>query len=318
VVLVTGKVLMVWYVATKLDGGFVEIWRVGYADHKAWTSLAFDLSDLTFWTMLIAGPALLLSDIGADQLTVQRLMTTRDEKAARYSLIFNAIFKFPSIVITLGMGVALYVFYKHFPDLLELTEEEYDKIVPYFVVTQLPAGLSGLVIAAIFAAAMSSFDSGLNCIVTAFTVDWYERLYRPARSDREYLKLAKTLTFALGAAVTVLAILIYRTGVKSIIDKSNTYLGFFGGALLGIFLLGVFTRRAKPLPTVLGGIASVAVVMLINVFNQSSEGGFLIHPYLFCLISCAITMLIGYAGSLLGPQLPFEKVKDYTMAGRSR
>jgi len=314
VVLITGQVVMVCYIASRLDGGFGEIWQVGYAGHKAWVSPALDFSQLTFWTMLIAGTAMLLSDIGADQLTVQRLMTTPDEKAARKSLIFNAVFKFPAIAVTLGMGVALWVFYQQFPELLGLAEKEYDKIVPYFVVTQLPPGVSGLVIAAIFAAAMSSFDSGLNCIVTAFTVDWYERLYKPAQSDQQYLRLAKTLTFALGAAVTVLAILIYQTGVKSIIDKSNIYLGFFGGALLGIFLLGTLTRRAKSLPTVLGGIASVAVVVCFDFVNQAEDGSYLLHPYMYCIVSCAVTMLIGYVGSLFGPELPFEKVRDYTMA----
>ena len=320
IVLITGQILIVCFIAYRLDGGFAEIWQVGYEDHKAWTSLAFSLSDLTFWTMLIAGTALLLSDIGADQVTVQRLMTTADEKSARKSLIFNAIFKLPSIVIMLAMGVALWVFYKANPALLGLAEEEYDKIVPYFVVTQLPPGVSGLVIAAVFAAAMSSFDSGLNCIVTAFTVDWYERLYRPAESDQRYLRLAKMLTFALGAAVTMLAILIYRTGVKSIIDKSNTYLGFFGGALLGLFLLGAFTRRAKSLPTVLGAIASVGVVMLIELVNQAREArgeSRVLHPYMYCIVSCALTMLIGYVGSFVGPALPFEKVKDYTIARKS-
>jgi len=127
-VLVVGQVLMVCYIASRLDGGFSEIWQVGYADHKAWFSMRFDFSQLTFWTMMMAGPFLLLSDIGADQLTVQRLMTTPDEKAARKSPIFNALFKFPSMTITLGMGVALWVFYQRFPELLTLKSEEYDKI----------------------------------------------------------------------------------------------------------------------------------------------------------------------------------------------
>jgi len=161
---------------------------------------------------------------------------------------------------------------------------------------------------------MSSFDSGLNCIVTAFTVDWYERLLEPAQSDKQYLKLAQTLTFVLGAAITVLAIIIYRTGRQTIIDTSNIYLGFFGGALLGIFLLGALTRRAKSLPTVLGAIISVAVVVCLDFVNKTEDGGYWIHPYMYCIISCTMTILIGYLGSLLGPELPFEKVRDYTMA----
>ena len=118
---------------------------------------------------------------------------------------------------------------------------------------------------AIFAAAMSSFDSGLNSIVATFTVDWYERVIAPGQDDKKYLFLAKVLSYITGIAVTILAILIYQTGIKSIIDASNKYLGFFGGALLGLFMLGIFTRRAKALPTIFGGILSVAMIFLLEI-----------------------------------------------------
>jgi SSS family transporter len=313
IIFMLGQVLIIAFVAGKLDGGMMEIWRVGVADGKVWSSMDFDLSRLTFWTMLIAGCAFALSDLGADQLTVQRLMAAKDEKTARMSMIFNALWKIPSMIILLGMGVALWAFYKHFPHLLKLSPKDYDKIVPFFVITQLPAGISGLVIAAIFSAAMSSFSSGLNCLVTAFTVDWYERLIRPAQTDQKYLKLAKRLSGLLGILITGFALLIYRIGITSIIDKSNEYLGYFGGALLGIFMLGVFTRRTKALPTVIGGILSVAMLFTLNAF-QSAEKGYLIHPYLYCFAGTVITMVLGYAGSFFGPELPFENIRNYTLA----
>jgi Na+/proline symporter len=204
---------------------------------------------------------------------------------------------------------------------MTLEPKDYDKIIPFFVVRELPAGISGLVIAAIFAAAMSSFDSGLNSIVTSFTVDWYERLIKPGQSDRKYLVLAKALSLVIGAAVTILAILIYQTGFKSIIDESNRYLGFFGGALLGLFMLGVFTRRAKALPTLLGGIVSVALVILLDRYNTSSDGGIsyrFVHPWMYLLVSCGVTMVLGYVGSLFGPELPFERVRELTVARSPR
>jgi len=313
IILILGLILILVLIAARLDGGLYELWRVGYANHKAWFSMSFDLSTLTFWTVFISGSALVLSDVGADQIIVQRLMATPDESAARKSLIFNAFFKFPAVLLMAATGVGLWVFYNHNPDLLTLPESEYDKIVPFFVVTQLPVGISGLVIAAIFAAAMSSFDSGLNCIVAAVTVDWYERLLKPGESDKRYLTLAKVLTFVLGATITVLAILIYQAGIKSILEESNRYLGFFGGALLGIFLLGVFTRRSKPLPIVLAAVLAVAVVFLIDS-RQSSEKGYFLHPWMYSIVSCAVTMLVGYLGSLLGPELPYDKVQAYTLA----
>jgi solute:Na+ symporter, SSS family len=160
---------------------------------------------------------------------------------------------------------------------------------------------------------MSSFSSGLNCLVTAFTIDWYERLIRPAQTDQKYLRLAKALSGLLGILITGFALLIYRIGIESIIDKSNEYLGYFGGALLGIFLLGVFTRRTKALPTVIGGVLSVAMLFTLNAF-QSAEKGYWIHPYLYCFLGALITMVLGYAGSFFGPELPFENIKNYTMA----
>ena len=313
VVFMTGQVLIIGMVAWKVDGGLAEVWRVGYEDGKACFSMDWNLRELTFWTMLIAGTALALSDLGADQLSVQRLMSSKDEKTARISLLFNAVWKLPSMVILLGMGVALWAFYKHFPDQLTLDAADYDKIVPYFIVKELPMGVSGLLIAAIFAAAMSSFDSGLNCLVATFTVDWYERLIRPAQNDAKYLKLAKGLTYTLGVVVTVLAVMVYLAGIKSIIDKSQEFLGYFGGSLLGIFLLGVLTRRAKALPTVIGAVVSVAVLISINTFWR----GKIVHPYLYCFVSTSVTMIIGYFGSLIGPELPFETIRDYTTARKN-
>ena len=270
VVLMVGQCLIIIMVAYQIDGGFTQMWQTGYADHKAWASLEFDLAAPTFWTFLLAGLFLALSDLGADQVTVQRLMCTKDEKSAAKALWFNALFKFPGMIILLGMGVALWVYYKQFPDRLGLIEEDLDKIVPYFAVTQLPMGISGLVIAAIFAAAMSSFDSGLNSLSAALTVDWYERLGREERADRRSLIFAKLLTYVIGSAVTLTAVLIYLTGIKSIIDASNKYLGFFGGALLGIFLLGTLTRRAKALPTVLAALLGVAAVLAIDIAQKPS------------------------------------------------
>ncbi|MBN2293019.1 MAG: sodium/solute symporter, partial [Pirellulales bacterium] len=161
IVLMLGQCLVIIMVAVRLDGGLGEIWSVGVADHKAWASLEWNLSAATFWTFLIAGVFLSLSDLGADQVTVQRLMCTKDQSAAAKALWFNCLFKFPAMIILLGMGVALWVFYKVHPECLPMESADYDKIVPYFTVHEMPVGVSGLVIAAIFAAAMSSFDSGL-------------------------------------------------------------------------------------------------------------------------------------------------------------
>jgi len=312
-VLMTGQCLIITMIAFRLDGGFAQMWQIGVADHKAWASLDFNFSELTFWTMLFAGCFLALSDLGADQVIVQRLMSAKDEKTAAKALWFNALFKFPGMIIILGMGVALWAFYQQYPERLGLAEADWDKLVPYFAVQELPAGVSGLVIAAIFAAAMSSFDSGLNCLVATLTVDWHDRLGRKPHDDQRSLRLAKVLTYLLGAAVTLTAVLIYETGIKSIIDASNKYLGFFGGALLGIFLLGALTRRAKALPTILGALLGVAAVFAIEAI-QTASGERFVHPYLYAAISCLLTMGLGYVGSFIGPPLSIDRLRGLTIS----
>jgi len=314
VVLMFGQCVIIAIVVSKLDGGLAEMWHIGVADKKAWASLEWNLAAPTFWTFLLAGCFLALSDLGADQVTVQRLMCTKDERASAIALWFNVVFKFPGMIILLGMGVALWAYYQQFPERLGLSESDYDKIVPYFTITQLPAGVSGLVIAAIFAAAMSSFDSGLNSLSAALTVDWYERLGTTERDGSKSLVLAKMLTYVIGAAVTLTALLVYWTGIDSIIDASNKYLGFFGGALLGFFLLGSLTRRAKALPTVLGGLLGVAVVFIIEFLQGSDEASIVVHPYLYGMISCLLTMFFGYLGGFFGPEVPPERLQGLTLS----
>jgi Na+/proline symporter len=246
-------------------------------------------------------------------MTVQSLMATKDEKAGRRVLLFNAFAKTPATLLLLGIGVALWVFYQAFPDRLSLGPDEIDKIVPFFVITELPAGLSGLVVAGIFAASMNGFDSGLNSITACFTVDWYERLIKPNYGDTRYLALAKTMTFALGLGITLLSIAIYRTGIESIIDRSNMLLGFFGGPLLGIFLLGALTRRAKAGPTVLGTIIAVAAMISFDRW-QSTLTEPVVHPYLYSLIGCLLTMGLGYVGSWFIPSAKGDETTPAELA----
>lgn len=313
VVFMLGLVLIIGVIVSRLDGGFAEIWHRGVADQKVAIDLSIDFSRQTFWTALLACIFIATSDLGADQLIVQRLVSTKDARSANRSVWFNAWFKFPLMAILIGTGAALWAFYRAYPERLGLAAGDHEKVLPYFIVTELPPGISGLVIAGVFAAAMSSFDSGLSALVTTFTVDWYKRLFRGGQSDTQYLRTAKLLTYAVGAAVTLLSIAIYKIGISGLVDASNSFLGFFGGGLLGIFLLGAMTRRAKGLPTVVGVFLSVGLVATLETIQKSTGHRFL-DPWLYGVITCAITMLIGYFGSFLGPELPYERVAGYTMA----
>ena len=313
-VLIVGEAMIFIVVSAKLDGGFMEIIRVAVEDNKIWGSFEWNIAKPTFWTLLIHG-CVMGFVWGTDQLQVQRLMTSKDEKAAKTSLLSLLVLNVPRYAVLVLMGLSLYAFYTAFPQMLsqEIAETP-DKLLPYFVMTQIPVGLSGLVIAAIFAAAMSSFDSGLNCIVAAVTVDWYERLFNRGQDDKRYLAFAKILTVILGVAIMILSVLIYRAGLKSLIDTSNKYIGFFFGPIVGIFMLGIFTRRAKEIPTLIAALISIATLTVINIINSHRPGDHIINSYFYGPLAVAITMILGYVGSLFGLELPYEKIKGFTLA----
>lgn len=117
----------------------------------------------------------------------------------------------------------------------------------------------------------------------------------------------------MGITITPLSVIIYKAGLTSIIDASNLYLGFIGGPLFGIFLLGVLTRRTKALPMVIGTVCSVGLMILLPTWQTSTEV-VVFHPYLFSLLGCLLTMVLGYLASLISPELPYESIKFFTTA----
>jgi solute:Na+ symporter, SSS family len=314
-VLISGQILFFVMIVTKLDGGLTEIFQLAVSDNKFFGSMNWDISRPTFWTLLISSILMGLG-FGVDQVNIQRIMATRDGKQARKSVLYQLILNIPRYMILILMGISMYAFYQVFPEKLAPgMDETPDKILPYFIMTQIPAGLCGLVIAAIFAAAMSSFDSGLNCLTAVFVIDWYKNVIKPGQDDAKYLFVAKLLTVILGLAITVLGIIIYKSGIKSIVDSSNKYLGFFFGPIVGIFLLGIFTRRAKAFPVVIASIISFILVLAIDVVNiKLGAGNQIINMYFYGPIAIIVTVVIGYLGSLFGPELPFDNIREFTLA----
>ena len=318
-VLISGQILFFVIIIFKLDGGLAEIIRIAVSDDKIWGSFDWDITRPTFWTILISSMLIGLG-FGVDQVNIQRIMSARDEKQASKSVLYQLFLNIPRYLILILMGISLYAFYQVFPEKLAPgMEETPDKILPYFIMTQIPIGLCGLIIAAVFAAAMSSFDSGLNCITAVFIVDWYKRIIKPGQDDAKYLFLAKLLTIILGLAITVLGIVIYKSGIKSIVDASNKYLGFFFGPIVGMFLLGIFTRRAKAFPVIMAAVISFILVLVIDIINMNCGAeNQIINMYFYGPIAIVGTVLIGYLGSLFGQELPYDKINGFTLAKKNK
>lgn len=255
VVLRGGAMFAMISVALEVDGGFAGMFTTALADGKLDTvDWNLDFTKLTIWVVLLAW-ANHLVPYAADQSVIQRYMTTKDEAASRWAIWTNATLAVPASLLFFGMGTALYVFYKQHPAELNPAMESADAIFPWHIMHELPAGLRGLLIAGIFAAAMSSLDSSMNSMSTAVVTDFYLR-FRKGLTETHCLRAARASTALFGVVGTGFALVMALTDIKSIWDQFIMILGLLGGGLGGLFVLGIFTRRANGPGAIVGLLAS--------------------------------------------------------------
>jgi Na+/proline symporter len=308
VVLVGGALLCLALMALDVPGGLGGLLELGGRAGKLHTfDFSFDFTATTFWVVVLGGLAASFISYGSDQAVIQRYLTTKDERAAARGIWTNGVLSVAATVLFFSMGTALYAFYRTHPRLLDPTLTEADAIFPWYIVTQLPAGAAGVLIAGVFAAAMSSLDSSMNSVATAVTTDFYRR-FRPRAADRRCLALARWSTVAVGAAGTAFALTMTGWDIKSLWDEFAKVLGLFSGGLGGLFLLGILTRRAHGRGAVVGLLLSGAAPFLVQRYTPAS---FLLYGACGLLAS----VVLGYAASLLipAPRRPLEGLTFYTL-----
>ncbi|MBQ8529975.1 MAG: sodium/solute symporter [Parabacteroides sp.] len=289
VVLLGGAILVLVIATFHIPDGFSGIIQEAAADHKFdLGSLNFDLKQSTLWTVLIATFFTNLTTYGTDQTMVQRYMTTETEKQARKSVLTNAVLTIPATLLFFFVGTVLYVYYKHNPMDLSLTISDGDAILPWYIYSQLPQGVVGLLISGIFAAAMSTLSSSMNSAATAYVVDIHNKI-KPSS-----LHTAKIATLFLGIAGIAFAYMMATWEIKSLWDEFNKILGIILGSLGGLFLLGMLTRKANA-GGALCGIIGSTIVQLLVIQQQS------VHLLLYTTTGFISCFVIGYVASWLIP-----------------
>jgi cyclically-permuted mutarotase family protein len=306
VILLGGAIFAVFYIGMDVEGGIREVIAEGMADNKfAMASTELDLKNPTLVTVLLATLFANITTYGTDQTMVQRYLTTRDEKMAGRSVWTNAVLTVPATLIFFFVGTCLYVFFKANPALLSSTVSDGDAIFPWFIYTQMPPGLSGLLISGIFAAAMSTLSSSMNSAATAYSVDIHFRFGWSGKRDK--LWLARLFTLIIGLSGILFAILMATWDIKSLWDEFQKILGLILGGLGGLFLLGLLTRRANGPGAVIGLIGSIVVQ-----FWVSKTG--MVHLLLYAGTGFVSCFLIGYMASLLFPGRP-DDITQLTIYG---
>ena len=268
-------------------------------------NLTWDVATAGLWVVVIGNFFKFWIPYTSDQSIVQRYLTTADERQAARAIWTNALLSAPAWLMFFSMGTALWLFYRAHPELLNPMSRT-DEIFPWFIAQQLPAGISGLVIAALFAAAMSSLDSSMNSMATVITTDFYRR-FRPEVSDRAALWLARVATVLLGVVGTGFALYMATLGSTSVWDQFLKIMGLFGGGLGGLFLAGVFTRRVSSGGVILGFLASAVLLYLTQASGR-------VHFFLYGGIGMFSCLGVGWLASWVLPQ--HKDIEGLTVYGR--
>ena len=295
IILVGGAILAAAYLIINTgDNGASDFWQIATDNHKfrmfVWS---LDWKSATFWVVILGGLGNNLISYTSDQTVIQRYMTTSDEKSAARGILTNGLM---SVIVTIAfftIGTGLYTFFKTHPAELDFTMAKGDAIFPFFMMSQLPAGLAGLLIAAVFAATMSTIASNINSISTAFTVDLWSRFRNT--SDTGKVKTARYAGVCAGLTGMFIAILMAMVDIQSLLDYFNTILGLLSGAIGGLFMMGIFFPRIGSRAALLGFICGTATVFYMNFYTDAN---FLLFGFVSMFVSVIVALLL----SLIWPQ----------------
>jgi len=255
---IAGTVVALFVALHTLPGGWGEVVRVAQAAGGKFTvfNFHFDWSQpYLFWTGLVGGMFLNTASHGTDQLVVQQLLAARSRRQSQGALLASGVVVLLQFSLFLVVGVVLYAFYQHFP----FSFSRPDQIYPTFVITRLPVGLCGLLTAAILAAGMANLSAALNSLASSSVMDFYKPFARPHADDRHYLRVSRLVTLAWGAVIITIA-LGAQYLQRSALELALTVASVPYGSMLGIFLLGVLTRRANSRGALVGALCALATL----------------------------------------------------------
>ncbi len=325
VLLSAGALLVMYLVFDNVEGGVAQVIQTGLAEGKfSLGSFDADFIGPSFWVILLYGFFINLNNFGMDQNYVQRYHTAVSAKEAAKSIWLCVYLYIPISLIFFIIGSGLFVYYGQHPELTEVLRVQAaterlpsgasqieiaalaqtlvpadfgDKVMPHFMVTMIPVGLAGLVISAILAAAMSTISSGMNASATVFTEDIYKRYIRRNSTNKQTLMVLflSTAVFGVFGIVTGIGMI----GVQSILDIWWQLSGIFAGGMLGLFLLGIISRRAGNKDAVAGVTAGVLVILWMTFsYLIPEQYDFLKYPLHANMIIVVGTLVIFLVGSL--------------------
>ena len=287
-ILVFGAIFAVIYLAVNTEGGVMGCIDIALANDKLrlfdWSN---SWSQACWWVIIIGGLANNLISYTSDQTVIQRYLTTPDEKSAGRGILVNGVMSVFVSVAFYMIGTGLYTFYKTHPTELDVTMGQSDAIFPFFMMSQMPAGIAGALIAAIFAATMSTISSNINSVATAFSIDFWKRFRRT--TDSQLVVVARWASVVSGMIGLLLALLMATWDIQSFLDFFNEALGLLTSGLGGLFFIAVFMKRVKGYAALIGFVVGEAVVFWMS---ECTDANFFLFGATGMVVSIVVAWLL--------------------------
>ncbi len=258
--LMLGGIICLPIFAGLIPGGLGQIISEAYADGKfGLGSMEFVMDEKTMWVIILNLQFAFLQFFCTDQVMVQRYLSIKTEKGAKIAVALGTALSIPVWFYFAFVGTALYVFFKHFPS-EAVNAMQPESVYPYFILTSVPAGVAGFVIAALIAAAMSSMDSSLNAMSSTVITDFYRKFGKKKKSEKHYLYAGRWVTVVFSVIMISVASIIHYARTQTILELNTYLIPVFTIGIVSLFLLGFFTTKVG---TKVAAIATGATVLLI-------------------------------------------------------
>ncbi len=302
IILIAGAVICAVILTFSMPEGPRQLFEIASAGNKfSLGSFGPGLKDSTFWVVLIYGLFINIQNYGIDQNYVQRYMTTSSDREAKSSALFGSLLYIPVSLLFFYIGTALFSYYTAQPDLLpeELKQPGTgDRVFPYFIATGLPAGITGLLIAAIFSAGMSTVSTSLNSTATIVLTDYYKKYINKKADEKSSMKVLYISSFITGLLGIMIALSL--VGVESVLDAWWSLASIFSGGMLGLFLLGFISKRTGKVEAATAVIVGVILIIWLSLspvfFTEGKELAFRspFHSNLTIVFGTMTIFLVGF------------------------
>lgn len=298
IILIAGALVCAGIIIFSMPDGPKQLFQIAAENNKfSLGSLKLEFTSSTFWVVLIYGLFINLQNFGIDQNYIQRYMTASSEKEAKKSALYGGLLYVPVSLLFLFIGTSLFSYYSAYQGALP-ADIQPDRVFPFFIINKLPVGLTGLLIASVFAAGMSTISTSVNSTATVILNDYFPKSATGPNTEKRSMRILYTSSFLFSIFSIIIAIAMIN--VQSALETWWKLASIFSGGMLGLFLLGYFAKRVTNASALAGVIAGVLVIGWMSLSPILFKSAYLqeyispFHNYLSIVFGTTAIFIVGF------------------------